>query len=375
MTATDSNGSSLLRILVKGGVDARDCLLSREEGGSKLDRGLSHILVDRYGIGSMKVQVQFEERPAAAGYFEELVGGAGKAADAPNLVILSLHPDVLRPYDQGFGAAMTEVVRILKSRGCEVIFLNASTIDPSDFATNYAGLTDEPFSMVAQRLDLDLLRLSVSEDVSIVDADRILAELGASALVVGPTDYLVDACAAVCAETARVIDDIGFLDKILLDHNPEGGRDWIRLELPFLVSGAEEVIVTKWHKSVGEIVESGDPLCDVTVRSGRAMVRVNAASKLLEGDRSTGRRPNMRTVRLKVGFRLTSAESIQLSEVIAEDGQAIGKDRLLAIGTSRVGSVTDRPKPLSSERLTLPLMRVKVRALDPSEKEDEEDRQ
>ena len=213
-----------------------------------------------------------------------------------------------------------------------------------------------------------------SEDVSIVDADRILAELGASALVVGPTDYLVDGCVAVCAETARIIDDSGFLDKVLLDHNPEGGRDWIRLELPFLVSGAEEVIVTEWHKSVGETVESGDPLCDVTVRSGRAMVRVNTASKLLEEDRPAGRRPNMRTVRLKVGFRLTAAESIQLSEVTVDNGQAIGKDSLLAIATSRVGSPSDRPQPSSKERLTLPPMRVKVRALEPTEKLDEADR-
>lgn len=374
MTATESNGSAPVRILVKGGADARDCLLSKAEGGTKLDRGLRDILLDRYGIGSVKVQVEFEERPPAAGYVDELAGRAGPAANAPDLVILSLHPDVLRPYDRGFGAAMTDVVRILKNGGSQVVFLNASTIDPSDFATNYAGLTAEPFSMVAQRLDLDLLRLSVSEDVSIVDADRILAELGASALVVGPTDYLVDACVAVCAETARVIDDIGFLDKVMQDQNPEGGRDWVRLELPFLVSGAEEVIVTKWHKSVGETFEMGDPLCDVTVQSGRAMVRVNAASKLLEDDRSNGRRPNMRTVRLKVGFRLTSAESIQLSEVIADDGQAIGKDGLLAIGTSRVGSPSDRPQPSSKERLTIPLMRVKVRALEPTEKEDEEDR-
>lgn len=373
MTGTESNGSPSVRILVKGGADARDSLLSKEEGGTKLDRGLRDILLDRYGIGSVTVQVAFEERPPLAGYLDELAKGAGLAANAPDLVILSLHPDVLRPYDRGFGAAMTEVVRQLKNGGSEVVFLNASTIDPSDFATNYAGLSDEPFSMVAQRLDLDLLRLSVSEDVSIVDADRILAELGASALVVGPTDYLVDGCAAVCTETARIIDDIGLLDKVFLNHTTEGARDWIRFELPFLISGAEEVTVTEWHKSVGETVERGDPLCDVTVRSGRAMVRVNAASKLLEDDRPTGR-PNMRTVRLSAGFRLTAAESFQLSEVITHNGQTIGKDRLLAVGSCRVGLPSDRPGPSSKDRLTLPLMRVKVRALEPTEKEGEEDR-
>ncbi|HWU39039.1 MAG TPA: hypothetical protein VN203_15415, partial [Candidatus Acidoferrum sp.] len=52
-------GKELLRIFLKGNEDLTGSLLSREEGGRALDRGLRDLIAEKYG-GSVKVEVFHE---------------------------------------------------------------------------------------------------------------------------------------------------------------------------------------------------------------------------------------------------------------------------------------------------------------------------
>jgi hypothetical protein len=58
-----------------------------------------------------------------------------------------------------------------------------------------------------------LVGVSHDEGISIVDVDRLIAELGAAGNVDGPAAYGPEACARIAAEIVRIIDDYGFLDE------------------------------------------------------------------------------------------------------------------------------------------------------------------
>ncbi|MGH9167142.1 MAG: hypothetical protein ACRD02_04795, partial [Acidimicrobiia bacterium] len=137
----------------------------------------------------------------------------------PDLIVFSLHAELLGAADSGtdpevFTENMLRVIRLLKEQlEAHIIFLNASTIEPGQEISNYRGVEQEPFSIRAHRLDLALTELSVREGISIIDADRLLAELGAAQHVMGPLDYSAVACEALCRELLRVVEDYGFFEE------------------------------------------------------------------------------------------------------------------------------------------------------------------
>ena len=47
---------------------------------------------------------------------------------------------------------------------------------------------------------------------SIVDVDRILAELGGTSHATGAFQYSLQACDLICAELFRIMQDIGFFE-------------------------------------------------------------------------------------------------------------------------------------------------------------------
>ena len=92
-----------------------------------------------------------------------------------------------------------------------MLVVNGSTFDPSDLATLYEPGQVTP-ALAVHRLDLELLRLSVEEGISIIDADRILAEMGAEAHVRTLLSYSAEASLALRDEIVRVMEDYGFFD-------------------------------------------------------------------------------------------------------------------------------------------------------------------
>jgi hypothetical protein len=94
--------------------------------------------------------------------------------------------------------------------GAHLLFYNCSPIDPSDQVFNYYR---RPETMVERirKLNLTLLKLSMETGISIIDVERVVAELGAAEV---PTRlrYTDRAAEAIRDEVVRVLDDIGFFE-------------------------------------------------------------------------------------------------------------------------------------------------------------------
>ncbi len=71
---------------------------------------------------------------------------------------------------------------------------------------------DQTPALFVQHLNCSLIRLSVLDGLSIIDADRIMSEIGGQSNVEEVLVYSTQACDLLCEELVRVLDDYGFFD-------------------------------------------------------------------------------------------------------------------------------------------------------------------
>lgn len=158
-------------------------------------------------------------------------GSSGVFAFEPNIVVLSIESDLRGSIGEWgpaeadqFQSDLIEVVHLIKERlGSHIIVLNASSVDPAGKVASYSGLEHEPSELRAHRYNLAVMHVSFQEGISVVDVDRLIAELGAQQAVSRFLEYAPEAATSVCNELVRVIGDYGFLDNRPL--LPQVGRD------------------------------------------------------------------------------------------------------------------------------------------------------
>lgn len=204
-------GAALLRILVKGGPDLFDAVLSKAEGGTKLESGLANLVADR--APGTRVELSTEGGEACGRWWQRLVAGNGEGHGIPpgtDIVLLSSSSDLATPVEE-FRRQMARLVSVLKEAGAHVLILNCSSFDPMDRTTSYSAVEDS-WSLRVHYLNRELVALSMSEGVSIVDVDRLIAGLGGAEHVPGALNYSTVACDAIAREVLRVIQDYGFLE-------------------------------------------------------------------------------------------------------------------------------------------------------------------
>lgn len=201
-------GRPELHLVVVGENDLVDVLAGSAEGGTKLDGGIVE-LIGEHTSGACTAMMTRLPRPPATGLRASLEEHRPAVAD---IVFLSLAPDVFEstPVSE-VETALEDVIRQVKSWDAHVIILNACTIDPEVVISNYHG-KNEGFAMRAHRLNLALMRLSIATGVSILDADRVIAEAGAAAVVEAPLRYTADGCRSILRESVRIIDEYGFFE-------------------------------------------------------------------------------------------------------------------------------------------------------------------
>lgn len=108
-------------------------------------------------------------------------------------------------------AAVREVVgRVRASSGAHVLLVGMSTVGGED-KLSYHDRPDD-HRLRAHRLNAAQIRLSMALGVSVVDVDRVLANLGAAGEVVGPLAYSDRANRVIAEEIADIIADIGFFE-------------------------------------------------------------------------------------------------------------------------------------------------------------------
>jgi hypothetical protein len=114
-------------------------------------------------------------------------------------------PDI----EQWFTAPLAEAVAVLKDHDVFVLVLNGSTYDPSETSASWTDVGLQP-SLVVHRLDAELIRLSVLDGISIVDVDRLVAEMGGTEGVQSLLDYTLTCGDSVRAEIVRILDESRF---------------------------------------------------------------------------------------------------------------------------------------------------------------------
>jgi hypothetical protein len=210
MTTEKMGGQPRLRILAVGGAELTDVIASTKDGGSKLKSGLSEKLAAAY---EGKFSVDVTTHPAVT--MKELGDIIPSLNGNPDVVFLSVLADVTGKGHldtDGFEADARRVATSLKEKGAHVIFSNVSTIDPADTTTNYHGLQDDPPSLRAHKTALAILDLSNQLGVSVIDADRLLAEMGAAPHVEKIGHYDAEASDIICEEIKRILEDYGFFE-------------------------------------------------------------------------------------------------------------------------------------------------------------------
>jgi hypothetical protein len=208
-------------VSVRAGADVRDAVLSRHDGGAKLDRGLRERVVDAHP--EVEIRVAVEPSSGFAALRAELENGSSSLLTAdPDIVVLSIADDVAALPEralsteeavQAVRADLVAITDLIKSRiGAHVLVAGVSTVDPTDETCNYQGLAQEPLSLRAHRLDLMLVGVSHDEGISIIDVDRLVAEIGAATAVTGAMEYSARGCDAIATEIVRILEDYGFFD-------------------------------------------------------------------------------------------------------------------------------------------------------------------
>jgi hypothetical protein len=122
------------------------------------------------------------------------------------------------PAESDFENGAAAVVEHLAAANAPlVVWFTASTVNGEDEPHRWAR-GETPFSVRANRLNLSLARLSQKTGVCFVDADRLLAELGADQHVEGPLRYSAEASARLGEEFIRILTDTGKLEPSLVGH-------------------------------------------------------------------------------------------------------------------------------------------------------------
>ena len=197
MTESKMGSQKFWRVYLCESNDILDSLLSRNDGGGKLEKGLRELVAEKHGV-----EIQTLRNPSGA-----------LAAGAVDIVVLSAQPAIVASVPaEEFKQSLTDQIREIKQKlHAHVILFNCSSVDPDDNVYNYHGIPDT-FAIRVQRANLALMKISQSEGISIIDVERLVGQLAGDRCVKAPLDYTDDAYTAMGEEFLRVMEDYGFFE-------------------------------------------------------------------------------------------------------------------------------------------------------------------
>lgn len=207
-------GKPTLVVLIGASHDVSDCVLSIEEGGRKLEQGLS-ARVTEVTRGSTDVVLRRARAATSEQLLEELRADRGLLTDV-DVVLLSIASDAIpsgaaAETARRYETVMGELTGLVKECGAHLIVFNASSFDPKDRTSCYEAVDDTP-ALFVQYFNRALIQLSMLDGLSIIDIDRIISEVGGRAHVEKFLWYSPHACERICQEVVRVLADYGFFE-------------------------------------------------------------------------------------------------------------------------------------------------------------------
>lgn len=112
--------------------------------------------------------------------------------------------------EQYFDVTRQAITMIKETSGAHVLLLGPSTLGEARVGT-YARIEDD-HRLRAHRVNAAQIRLSMTFGVSLVDVDRVVANLGQGGQVLSPLKYSQSIVTAICDEVVYVLNDIGFFE-------------------------------------------------------------------------------------------------------------------------------------------------------------------
>ncbi|MGI9611188.1 MAG: hypothetical protein ACR2NL_12920 [Acidimicrobiia bacterium] len=217
--AIKTGGKAVLRLVAFKSPDINASLFSEQNGGSCLEAGFAENVHESHQ-GKIRIDVTSQPALRSDQLMDALVGGdidLGEASseEAADLVVFSVQPDSVDMENDPdtFRENLRTAIRHVKEHsGAHIIVLNASNIDPEELTFNYSRV-DVTLPERIRRLNLALVNLSIDEGISIIDVDRIVAQLGAANHVNGVVDYSCEASQVIGDEFLRIVEDIGFFEE------------------------------------------------------------------------------------------------------------------------------------------------------------------
>jgi hypothetical protein len=143
-----------------------------------------------------------------------------------------------------------------------------SSYDPADSTHNYHAVQGTP-GLRAHRFNHALVQLSQDLSIAIVDADRLIAEIGSKDHVRRVFSYSPEANRIIGQELFRIIEDIGYFDNHPL----------LKLTMPQIDTQFQTGSIVKWHKREGKWVDEGEALFDLRVEEIKRSRRSDLVNK------------------------------------------------------------------------------------------------
>lgn len=255
-----------LEIFAKGNLDVRDTLLFQRLGDKLVWNGVNDILA---GLHSCKARVKHETwtrsdalLESSGAVPEELAESGMPLGPYPlpaqfgsslfnsdaDAFVLSIQPEICNrlvrhrrdgylffPYNRQAWQAdqlawvkssfvdarflepeesmanLQKVIERIRVRSSSPILVyNVSSFVPGERVHCHTGV-DDLFSTRVKRFNIALVELSRQTGISVIDVDRLLAELGCARMMYDSLHFNADGCRAVAGEVVRVLGELGCL--------------------------------------------------------------------------------------------------------------------------------------------------------------------
>jgi hypothetical protein len=249
--------------------------------------------------------------------------------------------------------ALTELTRFCGDRHeAHVVVLNSSTLVIGPDTTGHFARESEPLDLRIRRLDLAIMEASKATGLSVLDADRLVAEARLPLKVTGVFGYAPEIYGVLRIALSSILAELGYADRTVM-----GAR------APF-IGPIVDFSVGRWLKSEGDDVASGDVLCEIRLNDRWKMRRSTTALALAS---IKGRGPILRRIVNREQVRrwkfvgvgsLVAGDSAVLRKVLRSEGETVRPGELIAVLSD------DRATPVGGPELELGPFRVALRTDD-----------
>jgi len=215
------------------------------------------------------------------------------------------------PSDDHLESALRSIAERLEPLGAEFVVFNVSTFIPDENVRWFAPDEPETIAVRANRIDLIVERLIGDLNITLVDVDRVMAELGARDAVMGIASYTPGALEVLAEEAMAVISNLPGISR-------DFASDTMQLTVPRYDRRTTSGTIVRWHVTEGETIDGGDLLFDVRFE--------NLHSRLKNNGQRSGKVISMSVVAAREGF---------VDQIMVDAGASVTVGTRVAVITTR----------------------------------------